>query len=84
MWLDENDDEHWNSSDSDSVTTWDDAVKLLGKDWFLFYPSRIHPEFADRLQALVEQHAADFDRYRTGQDARRRWKQAIAASRSRK
>jgi hypothetical protein len=52
MDLDENDDEVWRSWLSEPVRSLDNVVP---KDWPMFYPSEIHPEFVEWFRANYEQ-----------------------------
>lgn len=49
MDFDENDDEIWREHKSEVVQGWDEAMKLLGDDWTVGYPIKIHPEFKDLI-----------------------------------
>jgi hypothetical protein len=48
MYLDDNDDEAWQSWTSEPVNSLD---LVLPKDWPIFYPSEIHPDLVDWYRA---------------------------------
>lgn len=51
MGLDENDDEVWRSWSSESVSSLD---LLVPKDWPMFHPSKIHPDFVGWFREAYE------------------------------
>ncbi len=78
MDLDENDDEVWRSWSSEPVSSLDD---VLPRDWPVFHPVEIHPEF-------VEWFRVNYDKVRVSlpEDQRRyqdkhrneRWSEALS------
>ncbi len=72
MDLDEDDDEVWHSWSSEPVSSPD---LVLPKDWPMFFPSKIHPDFVrwfrsnyDNVRAsLPEDHRRYQDKHRHGQ-----------------
>ena len=71
MDLDENDDEVWRSWSSEPVSSLD---LVLPKDWLMFYPLKIHPEFVDWFREAYEKARAslpeDHRRYQDEASAR--------------
>lgn len=51
MYLDDNDDEAWRSWTSEPVSSLDLVVP---KDWPIFYPSKIHPDFVEWFRASYD------------------------------
>jgi hypothetical protein len=73
MDLDENDDEIWRSWSSEPVSSLD---LLLPKEWPLFHPSKIHPDFVSWFREAYEKARATLPEHlRRSQDEHRheRW-----------
>lgn len=79
--LDENDDEVWRSWSSEPVSSLD---FVLPKDWPVFYPSKIHPEFVEWFRRNYDKVRASLpEDQRRYQDKRRheRWSEVLSLPR---
>jgi len=81
MDLDENEDEVWRSWSSKPVSSLD---LVLPKDWVLFHPVEIHPDFLDWFRAAYDKGRASLpEDQRRYQDEHRheRWSEVLSLPR---
>ena len=72
MYLDDNDDEAWQSWTSEPVNSLD---LVLPKDWPIFFPTSIHPEFVGWFRTNFDAVRASLpEDQRRYQDNHRHWR----------
>jgi hypothetical protein len=79
MDLDDQDNDTWQQHQSVEVGTLETAINLLGENWILLYPLKVHPAFARQIWEAVQQRIPPPDDYRFEIWSRRRsrWEHLI-------
>jgi len=78
MYLDDNDDEAWRSWTADPVP---ELSLALPEEWFMMYPTEVHPDFVPQLRREYERCCGDQpSNRRAGRWKQERWQELLSGS----